>query len=109
MKNEPIQGIPRGLLYDNQSGGIVLIPPPCRIGLKVLFSSYMSQLFILPPIEACNQEKVGTIEGLFVLETEIYTTSRSCNKFFKEKSLLNHIKKTRLCYADFTKKEIEEL
>ena len=39
MKNQPIQGIPGGLLYDNQSGGIVLIPPPCRIGLNPVFKA----------------------------------------------------------------------
>jgi len=27
MKNQPIQGIPQGLVYDNPSGGIDLIPP----------------------------------------------------------------------------------
>ena len=27
MKNQPIWGIPRGLAYNNQSGGIFLTPP----------------------------------------------------------------------------------
>ena len=34
MKNQPIQGIPRGLAYDNQPGGVDLTPP-CRIGLNL--------------------------------------------------------------------------
>ena len=27
MKNQPIRGIPRGLAYDNQPGGVFLTPP----------------------------------------------------------------------------------
>ena len=27
MKNQPIQGIPRGLAYNNQPGGVDLTPP----------------------------------------------------------------------------------
>ena len=33
MKNQPIRGIPRGLAYHNQPGGVDLTPP-CRIGLS---------------------------------------------------------------------------
>ena len=35
MKNQPVLGIPQGLAYDNQPGGVDLTPPPCRIGLTV--------------------------------------------------------------------------
>ena len=33
IKNHPIWGIPQGLAYHNQPGG--LFDPPCRIGLRI--------------------------------------------------------------------------
>ena len=47
MKNQPIWGIPRGLAYNNQQGGVDLTPPPCRIGLKVLANLVHSGFSIL--------------------------------------------------------------
>ena len=36
MKNQPIWGIPQGLAYDNQSGGVCLFdPPPMQNRVKV--------------------------------------------------------------------------
>ena len=40
MKNQPIWGIPRGLAYDNQPGGVDLTPP-CRMGLNTKNENYM--------------------------------------------------------------------
>ena len=37
MKNQPIRGIPRGLAYNKQPGGVDLTPP-CRIGLSSFLS-----------------------------------------------------------------------
>ena len=41
MKNQPIRGIPRGLAYDNQPGGVFLTPPPYRIGLSAKILTFL--------------------------------------------------------------------
>ena len=42
MKNQSIRGIPQGLAYNNQPGGVDLTPPPCRIGLNSLHELMMN-------------------------------------------------------------------
>ena len=58
MKNQPIQGILWRLVHNNQPGGIVLIPSPCRIGL-IAVETVETVLTKLVSIFQCTVSKQG--------------------------------------------------